>query len=504
MPLARADPASAPYAQAHAWATHWSQRWFLDPDGEDRLRLGDIHAGWETHVEAFLTLLDLASERLGAPLSRRPSARRWLKGRGYDRLLRATALRRLAPVQAIRRRIAVIVEIPTPSMSEPAAAVAAAAGVDASIAIADPRAARMVQGAGHRPTALVLPWGEERTIARAAATQLAEAWSDLAARPPPIQLDDRDVSDAVLARLRPLVLRSMPYLAVEAVAIGQYLDAVRPDGVAIASDQHRIGRLTVAAARQRGIRSIVLQHGLPQSTVGYLPVVADAVATWSPASASWFVAHGTDPTRIAVTGNPRLDRRTSTFNGDRGAVHVLLALSPTAVATNAALVHAVVAATIALQGARLTIKLHPGQSDWSFVDPIVHGAGIGDRVVVRRHEPLEPLLRTASVVVVHRSTVAVEALVAGRPVVVHRVGDEPTTADLELASLALPVTDDVPALTTVLSELSNRTAADAYLADRRPAIEWVAGPMDGRSAQRIVEMLRRPHVDADQPIAAAQ
>ena len=50
----------AAYPLARGWAAHWCQRWFLDSEGEDRLRLEcGVSAGWATHIEAYLLLLDV-------------------------------------------------------------------------------------------------------------------------------------------------------------------------------------------------------------------------------------------------------------------------------------------------------------------------------------------------------------------------------------------------------------------------------------------------------------
>jgi hypothetical protein len=338
--------------------------------------------------------------------------------------------------------------------------------------------------------ALVLPWRDERRLVGDARRSLAGVWRELTAEPPLMAFGEIDLGPLALRRLRPLVLRSMPFLAAESAAVERYFDATVPEAVAIASDQHRIGRLTVAAARRRGIRSVVVQHGLPQGRIGYLPVIADLVAAWSSASRDWFVDAGTPPESVVVTGNPRFDALATTHRAQPRGLHILLALSPTALATNEALVRSALEALDRLPGGRLTVKLHPGQSDWSFVARIVRSATNRTRIAVRRHEPLYPLLAEASVVVVHRSSVAIEALVAQRPVIVHRVGTEPTTADLELADLQLRVTERPSDLAAAAIELSGAAAARRYLAERASEIDHIAGPLDGRSAERIVALLR--------------
>lgn len=478
------------HAEVVRWASHWSQRWFAGPDGEDRFRVGMIEAGWATHVEGFLILLDLASEHIGAA-RRRPSLRRWIKQRGLDRGLRSAALRRRGDgAKASEAQVAAIVEIPTPSMTDPCAMVMAAAGSDAALGVTDPRAGTRAAAAfGATWSPVVLARIEERACLRASAPALRAAWAAVAADPPEMLLDGVDLGPAALRRLSPLVKRSMPHLAAEETAVERFLIAARPASVALASDQHRIGRVTVAVARRLGIPSVVLQHGLPQAPIGYLPVVADRVAAWSAASRDWFLEAGTPSGSVVVVGNPRADALRIAATPLDGRRQLLLALSPTATATNDALVGLVLDAVAKLERCTLTIKLHPGAGDWSFVARLVGKHRAADRVDVRRHDHLGPLLGAASVVVVHRSSVAIDALAAGRPVVIVRAGSEPTTADLELAALNLPVYHEAGELAAAILDLTRPEAAQSYFAERDEAILSHVGPQGG-SVDRILRFMR--------------
>ena len=440
-------------------------------------------------MEAFLILLGLASEHVRT--SRQPfSVRLWLKRHGLDRGVRSAGLRYRAGRPLSPARVVAVVEIPTPSMTDPAAMVMAAGGEDAMLGVTDPRAATRVQrDFGLRTAGLVLPWDQERALVRKARPALANAWAGLMSNPPVMLFGSTDLGPAALRRLAPLVARSMPHLAAEEVAVERFLRTTRPTSVAIASDQHRIGRVTVAVARRLGIRTVVLQHGVPQAPIGYLPVVADAVAAWSQASRQWFLDAGTPSASVVVTGNPRGDALRAAAGPLDGKSDVLLALSPTALRTNVALVNLCLDAMAELGRGRMTIKLHPGQGDWSFVSQLVKKHRAASRVAVRRHESLGPLLNEASVVVVHRSSVAVDALAAGRPVIVGRVGREATTADLELAALNLPTCESARDLAGTLADLAHPGVARSYFSDRNDALATHIGPIGG-SAARILDLMQ--------------
>lgn len=486
---ATAEP--TPHADAVEWASHWAQRWFTDADGSDRFAIGEIQAGWATHVEAFLLLYDVAKEQLGdQPARGAASVRAWIKRRGMDRAVRTTLLRRPGSGPAPEGELAAIVEIPTPSMCDPAAFVAVAANDPWMIATADPRVPARLRSHGLSATRLAVSWREERRAVSRARQILQPAWQDLRSEPPDMPLANVDLAPAALRALAPLVQRSMPYLVVESLAISRFLDRRRPRTVAIASDQHRVGRLTVAECGHRGIRTVVLQHGLPQASIGYVPVVGDVVAAWSEASRRWFIDHGANPQAVVVTGNPRADssRTVSLPSGERP--HVLLALSPTGPATNREVVATVLDAMTRVQGAKLTIKLHPGQGDWSFVEPIVRRHRAATDVTIRQHEPLGPMLIDASVVVIHRSSVALDSLSANRPVIVAGVGADLSSADLELQELRLPVADGADAMGHAIRQLGNPEYVRAYFAEREPVLHRHLGPVGG-SAARIVGLMRQ-------------
>lgn len=355
-----------------------------------------------------------------------------------------------------------------------------------SVATADARAARELKRRGvHAARLSVSLPGEVRTLSSARCSAMS-GWERRVQEPKRMSLAGDDVSIGALRVLRPLATRSMPWVAVEKEAVDRFLSLVRPRAVAIASDQHRIGRVTVDVARGHGIPTLVLQHGLPQAPIGFLPVVADKIATWSAESSAWFEDHRTPEDRLEVTGNPRLDLLSTVASPTN--TMILVALSPTAESTNLGVVEGAIAALALLPDAQIVVKLHPGQSDWTAIEQLVAKAG-DRRIAVRRHEPLYPLLAATSVTLVHRSSVAVESLAARRPVIVYAAGNTRTTADLELRTLALPVVASPQELARTITALMESDGVARYFAERRTALEMVVGPTNGSNAARIAALL---------------
>jgi hypothetical protein len=98
------------------------------------------------------------------------------------------------------------------------------------------------------------------------------------------------------------------------------LTAMRPRVVVAASGQMTGGSALFVAARQRGIRTVLLQHGIVQPF--YTPLTADIMLTWGQSSSDQLERLGITPHRLMVTGSSRHD---SMGRSDRvGAKQVML------------------------------------------------------------------------------------------------------------------------------------------------------------------------------------
>jgi hypothetical protein len=498
---------SRSFESLREWAIDRATDWALEPDGTDRLAIGDLQPAWPLRIEVFGLVMPIAAAAAGRASDLQGTGlKATLKQRGADRAIRLIGLAGLArlraPAPVTERPVAFLSELATPSSLEPMLAVAAALPPDSFRAVsADPRASRAWRAAGADPVPLIGDW-RAAVRARGRAVPVARRrWAGLLERPPRFDLGDADLAAAVLPRLEPLVRRSVPWLAVERDGLARRLDVLRPRWLVLASDQHRLGRLAVGLARERGIRTIVLQHGLPQYRLGFLPVAADEVATWSAASDGWFVAGGAPPERLVRLGNPRLDQLGRADRAATGAEvaqerradghpRLLLTLSPNDLERNLALLDLALAWLAAEPDGNLIVKLHPGDGRWDAVRARVGRDPASARVSLARLEPLYPLLHWADLVLLHRSTVAVEALAAGTPVAVGAVGgaseDESLPTDLDL-----PEVDDVSGLRELAREVADPTGRRRFLDERRAAVERTTGPLDGHVADRIAEHLLR-------------
>ncbi len=474
---------------ADEWAARLAQSWFLGTSGEDRLNVGGVSAGWAAQIEVYHLLRELAARRLGVPEpATDASVLARLKRRGWDRPLRLL-VSRLAGIGAATRdhqaAALVLSEIPTPSMLDSLVAVAVALGPTGAHLSADPRALPTWRRAGFRPFGL---WTDPRStyeVLRRAANEFDDRWRAIERDPPAMRLGSQDLAQEVIPLLRNLLRRRTTWLSVEAAALQRCLEVVQPRCVVLASDQHRLGRVAVELARANGMKSLVVQHGLPQHPIGYVPVVADVVACWSSHAADWFAARGTHRSRLVVTGSPALE-------GEQACElpqdpMVLLLLSPTVSGLNERVTRIVLNAARTLRWP-VTVKLHPGHRRWSAVLGVVaeHRGSVTVRVAHR--EALGPLIDEATVAVVHRSTTALQALARRRPVVVVTDPAAASFAELDAPMLQLPMASSSDQLAAALASLASPRSVDEYFEARAQQLEYVLGPRDSRSAVRIARI----------------
>ena len=487
-----------PFEELRDWATQRADDWYL-AGGTDRLAFDAMSPGHHLRIDAFNAFFSIALRVAGqASDLDQTGIRQALKRRGLDRAARAWSLRALAAMRSRPKQAEVVVvsELATPSaLLGPAAILDGWSSVSTAALAADPRALRFWRSTGLPAAPMITSLTNERRLLGSARRRFSEVWRRVESDPPLLLLGRVDVTSVAIEALRNRLLQSVPWLVVERAAIREALQRLRPEVVLLASDQHRIGSLVVEECRANGIGTIVMQHGLPQHAVGYVPVVADRVLTWSDRSMGWFVARGTAPSRLSVTGNPALDgpwRARQKHDRPEGPVTYLLALTPATQATNAGVVRMALDALATQPEARLIVKLHPGDGDWRYVRRLVQEHPVRSRVRVAHKERLGPLLLEATVTWLHRSSVALESLAVGVPVVV-TAQDEPSTADLELEGLQLPVAEAPSQLAHLSADVIGEPGRSNYFTSR--PVEAFVGPLDGGASSRardaIVETVAR-------------
>jgi len=485
----------ADFDYIRAWATDWATNWGLQ-ETVSLFEIDMLAAIRPLRIEVFNILFSvgLSEAGLSSDLDR-GGLNAFLKRKGMDRMVRGCALR--LPLSRGRRKVSspmlgIVSEMAAPSALFPSAAIASTfEQYSVLVFAADPRAARYWHRQGLAVNPLVLPLRKQWAIMSRVRSKFPPLWSAFKANPPSISLVGRDLAPAVFPRLHSLLRHTLPWLHVERQALRTALESKPPKVLLLASDQHRIGVLAAAEAHRIGIPTAVIQHGLPQHDIGYVPVNANRVLTWSESANDWFLSRGTRPSRLSVVGNPVFDKYLSRPDPSRGRAReaagsrMLAVLTPSTRTINRLVVSRCLDAIGKLPGAELIVKLHPGDGEWNYIRELVRGHKSASRTRVVHRAPLPPFLHWADVTCLHRSSVAVESLACGTPVLVIAAAGR-STADSELLGLDLPVVNSAQELAQSFSKHLNPSTRSSYFQSRR--ILHFVGPV-GTAAENARRVL---------------
>ncbi len=289
------------------------------------------------------------------------------------------------------------------------------------------------------------------------------------------------------APIRRLFTRRLPLALVEVEAARRLLGRLRPKAVVLGTDAHFVGRLFALLAARLGVASVVLQHGLPFSPWGYVPLHADRLAAWGPSSRDRLVELGLPRERIDCTGATRFDGLRPRPRLGPPEPTLLWLLDPHPPDELRRLYERITAALPA--GWRLRLRAHPGDPNRAVIERMVaERPGVELAPVT---ETLADAVAGCDVAAMVPISAGLEVVALGRPFVLLRrdAFDEASAhfGTRALTDCALGVAASSEDLAALLAEL--RSGAPMRLPVE--AIERHLGPLDGGSARRVADLLRR-------------
>jgi hypothetical protein len=303
----------------------------------------------------------------------------------------------------------------------------------------------------------------------------------------------------------------------------------RPSLVILNTDVLSHGRAICLIARQMGIPTLMIQHGVYVGYVsGYDVITADKVAAWGKTQVDSYVALGNDSSKVEVVGGYLFDglyrrsKREGREQEARERVYRQLELDPRqGILTYATLdtpprekrlsagqtdddieviFRPIVEAMKEFPEKQLVVKLHPMESEYCYRRVLQEMDWTRERIRVIKRINLHDLIDASEVTITVPSTVALEAIILGKPVVIVNLKkdeDNPyyqryPTAALYRRYPALYVwkrKDVVPAIKKALGDDEVRQR----LAEQRARFLSEDGEylVDGKSIERIIRLIDR-------------
>lgn len=285
---------------------------------------------------------------------------------------------------------------------------------------------------------------------------------------------------------------------------------VRPDCCVSRDDVTPFRNPMCQVLKREGVPIVVLQDGIRSNdlTGNYvMPKVGDVHAAWGEYYRQWHIDRGKPPESQIVTGFPRHDRLVRLPPVDREAIAERFGLDPerkmVLIATEwfqAAssrytteieedYVRHVLRALKPHQGdIQVVAKLHPyfQEKCGRIVIEIAEQEGV--RIIIAR-DSLWDLIQMSSFVIVFVSSVAVEALTIGKPVISVNLSDRKDISGLALDGLAIGAYDEDGLDRAIRECLISPDSCVAPDGKRQELLLPFTGPLDGCSAKRVAELI---------------
>lgn len=245
----------------------------------------------------------------------------------------------------------------------------------------------------------------------------------------------------VTLRILPLLVKYLVIHSRRVLACGCLLDQLRPKMVVTEFDRNAMASCLVLAARERGLRTSTLVHGVINPPHGYTPVLADQIFCWGEHQRRQLMEMGTSPRKVLKTGAPHI----SNFIGvdsllvrkrmriDLSTPVVMLATSPVKDIDRRILAETFCEAltkTI-LVG---VVRLHPSEKLEFYAN--LARAYPAVRFLANGVLTIDEAMAVSDVVCCHDSSFGHEAVIKGKSVVVLDVLSTPLRGGLELVDSA--------------------------------------------------------------------
>lgn len=268
----------------------------------------------------------------------------------------------------------------------------------------------------------------------------------------------------------------------------------KPDLI-VTTNSPRMERAATLVGNHRGIPTLNLHDDLAFTPRNYL-LTGDRIGVMSPVARDNLVQQGHDPKKIVVTGHPAFDailEENRVFCAEESAhrwglpsgPHVLLGTSQPGKRGEVMDLYCQVCETLVPKREfRLIVKPHPGEDADAYRE---HARRYKDRVTVVTTAPIRELVRLSDVLIGFASTILLESILVGKPIVSFNLTGGPDPLPFVNWGLGLEARNP-----DTLNAAVNRARGDdgfraSFLTARK---EHFGNSVDGQATERVTMLIR--------------
>lgn len=245
-----------------------------------------------------------------------------------------------------------------------------------------------------------------------------------------------DIWGIVKKSLFKILKKRLPFIAKEVDIAYDLLERKDIDIIVVQNDVTELRKVFVQVGKKLGIRSTVIQHGMIGHPIACLPLSANNFFAWGKINKEWLLARGAPARKIYITGCPRFDREyvqsdkiTDQEKGNLSKRCIVFAPQHQNINTNFANLHVSsyeleeyfkdIIKTVKKLAVPLIIKLHPADQNASLHRKIALkiARDLKADVKVIKKANLKSIISECSALITFSSTVGLEAMLLGKPVI---------------------------------------------------------------------------------------
>ena len=276
--------------------------------------------------------------------------------------------------------------------------------------------------------------------------------------------------------------------------------ARKPDIMVVVNDLTLFGKAAVTAGQKLGIPSLRISASVVAPNQLMPPVSADFLAVSGEAIKEVYVQSGVQEDKIIITGNPRFDKLYqrneqndrnaifTKFNLDRKKKLIVLTTENASVDETDELLRAAFSTVNEIKDIQLIVKPHPAETS-ELHKLLLYEMNINNAIIVEDIDIYE-LLNAADCVLTSFSATGLEAMMLGKPVISINLTGEPDRMPYAESGAAFGVYHEDELAPAIMNALTDNDVRDKLKVGRESFVERYNYRMDGRAAERVVELLQ--------------
>lgn len=288
--------------------------------------------------------------------------------------------------------------------------------------------------------------------------------------------------------------------------------------VVVLRDTTRVPEKTIIlTARQAGIPTLVIQHGILTARNVYTKLVSDKIALWGKAGIDWYGRYGNDITKCVVTGRASYDlnhSQKSDYRKEARELFLKIGASPDKktilyIPTNFKKVKHLLSVyysqdseLVALKSILSTMEYLPDKQLIVKVrrfDPVdinslmasLKGKNCSNVFIVDDIDPWVLIGHSSLVVTSRFSSVALDAVILGKPVITLNFYKREDLVPFAQRGVGLSVARPEDLYRTVKRVFEDANLRDCFAANQEGFIADYAYRLDGKSTERLLSLIKK-------------